>query len=759
VSIGSSLSGITFSGIGSGIDSDSIIERLIQLEQIPITRMQSQQAVLTQRMGLMSALRGQISNFQSASNALNSLSAFQNVTARSSAETVATISSGAGAVQGIYQLAVSKLAQAHKVSSTAQADSTSALGMTGSFVINGKGVSVSATDTLTSIAQKINDTNSGVTASLINGGANNTYLTLSSNSTGASKAMQVADLSGSILSTLGVLSGAAAIREEVTNGATSYAFSSSSTAVGSLLGLSGLGPTTINVNGFDVGVDLSSQSLQDIANAINLAGTGATATVRSVTSGNSTTYKLDIVGGSTPTFADPDGTLGALGVLQTGFGTQLVAAQDAEYSLDGVNFTSASNSVSNVISGVTFQLLKANETTPETSLLTLTQDNEAIKSKIQEFKNAFNSVVDFIKGNSQFDKETFQAGPLFGDSVARQVEQVLSDQLFTQVEGLTSAFTNLTQIGFSFDSNGMLELDESMLDNALATDTIAVGNLFRARGEAVGGSLAFVSSSDKTVPTGSGVYSVVITQIATTGSYQAEMAQSSPSATTETLTFNGALFGNTPYQLVLSSGSDLAANIASINNDSKLKDLVVASNDGGRLLLTSKKYGTSGNFTVTSDQAAAADNSGIGNASLGVAVTGVDVAGTINGEAANGAGQFLTGTSGNATTDGLQIQYTGNTLGAVGEIKFTKGIGALAAGLVSQFNDAVNGLIPANDKSLQDQFETLSQSIESLQARLTLKEQDLRRRFAAMEQAISSMQGQQQQLAAMTSQIASNRRT
>lgn len=758
MSIGSSLSGITFSGIGSGIDSDSIIERLIQLEQIPITRMQSQQAVLTQRMGLMSALRGQISNLQSASNALNSLSAFQNVRAVSSAETVATISSGAGAVQGIYQLAVSKLAQAHKISSTAQADSTSALGLSGSFVVNGKGVSISTADTLTSIAQKINETNSGVTASLINGGTGNTYITLSANSTGASKAMQVADLSGSILSGLGLISGASAIRETISNGATSYALSSSSTAVGSLMGLTGLGPSTINVNGIDVAVDLSSQSLQDIANAINNAGTGATASVRSVTSGSSTTYKLDISGGATPTFSDPDGTLGALGVLQQGFTNQLVAAQDAAYSLDGVSFTSASNTISTVITGVTFNLLKANELTPETSTLSLTQDNEAIKSKIQEFKNAFNSVVDFIKGNSAFDKETFQAGPLFGDSVARQVEQVLSDNLFGQVEGLTSAYKNLTQIGFSFDSSGMLELDESILDNALSADSNAVGNLFRARGETVGSALSYVSSSDKTVPTGSGIYSVVITQLATRGTYAAETSQTLASAATETLTFNGALFGSTPYNLVLPSGSDLAANIASINNDSKLKDLVVASNDGGRLLLTSKKFGTSGNFTVLSDQAAAADNSGLGMTSHGDATTGVDVAGTINGEATTGAGQFLTGISGNATTDGLQIQYTGNTLGAVGEVRFTKGIGSVVAGLVSQFNDAVTGLIPANDKSLQDQFDTLSESIASLQVRIDLKEQDLRRRFAAMETAISSLQSQQQQLSAITAQIASNKK-
>jgi flagellar hook-associated protein 2 len=758
MSIGSSLSGITFSGIGSGIDTESIISRLIQVESVPIRRMQAQQAQLTTRMGLMSQLRGQLAALQSASNAINSAAAFQNVTATSSDTAVATVSASSGAVPGIYALEVSKLAQAHKVSSSAQSDATTALNLTGSFVVNGKGVSVVATDTLTSVAQKINEAGGGVTASIINGGTGNTYLTLSANSSGAAKKIQLANVSGSVLGSLGMISGAGSIRESVTNGATSYGFSSSSTEVGTLMGLTGLSATTITINSVNVSVDLANDSLQDIANSINAAGTGATATVRSVTADGATTYKLDIVGASTPTFADPDGTLGALGVLQSAFSSQLTAAQDAEYSLDGVDFTSATNTITTVIPNVTLTLLKADAVTPKTSTLTLTQDNAAVKEKVKEFMNAYNGIVDFIKSNSAFDKDTFAAGPLFGDAVARQVEQVLSDHVFTNVAGLSTAYTNLTQIGFAFDENGRLKLDEASLDAALAASPSAVGNLFRVRGESTGSALQYVSSSDKTKASGAGLYSVVITQIATKGSYEAELAQSSASTVTEKLTFSGALFGSADYELILPSGSDLAANIATINNDSKLKDLVVASNSGGKLLITSKKFGSNGNFSVVSDLAAAADNSGIGTTSAGVKVTGVDVAGTINGEAATGSGQFLTGDSGNANTDGLQVQYTGSTTGAIGDIRVTKGIASVLNGVVSQFTDAVSGLLTANDKALQEQFDGLGDSISSLQSRLTLKEESLRRRFAAMEEALASMQAQQSQLGTMMSNLSSARK-
>ena len=217
MSIGSSLSGISFSGIGSGIDTESIISRLIQLESIPIQRLQSQQAQLTSRMGLMSQLRGSLGNLQSASNAVNTAAAFQNMAASSSDTDVATISASAGAVAGVYALAVSKLAQAHKISSSAQTDTTTALGLSGTFVVNGKGVTVATTDSLTSVAQKINEANAGVTASLINGGTGNSYLTISARSSGASNGIQLANLSGTALDSLGLISGSGSIREAITN--------------------------------------------------------------------------------------------------------------------------------------------------------------------------------------------------------------------------------------------------------------------------------------------------------------------------------------------------------------------------------------------------------------------------------------------------------------------------------------------------------------------------------------------------------------
>lgn len=748
-----SLSGISFSGLSSGIDTEGIISRLVQLEQIPIARLQRRQAEIQNRQAVYGQFRTKLQALSTAASALNSSSAFNPVTSNSSKVEVATITATSEAIAGTYNLAVSKLAQAQKVASTAQQDSTSALNKSGQFVVNGKAVQVDQTDSLRSIAQKVNGLNAGVTASIIDGGAGSTYLTFTSNNTGAKNTIQMADLSGdSVLADLGVVSGAAGIRETITNGATSKVFGKNNEAVGTMMGATGLGPASFTINGTTVNVDLSTDNLQTIANSINAAVTGVSASVRSITENGTTTYKLDIAGTSgTPTFSDVSGNaLAAMGITQRSYGSQLVGAQDAEYSLDGVNLTSATNTITSAIPNVTLTLLKANATTPETSTLSLTKDTAAVKAKIGSFKDAYNDAIDFIRTYSQFDKDTFASGPLFGDPVAAQLEQQVSSMMFSNVPGLSGSSTNLTSLGFNLDDKGMLTLDDGMLSTAIANSSGDLANLFKTSGVGSDSTLQYVSSGSKSVATGTGSYNVNITALATKGSYASETAQTTNSSQSEILIFNGSTFGSTPYILTINSGSSLSDTVNRINSDSKLKDLVIASINGdGKLSIESKRFGTAGNFTVTSNLAAGTDNSGIGLTSLGTTVSGTDIQGTINGEEATGNGQYLVGKTGNATTEGLQIQYTGSTTGLVGSISLRKGIGTQASDLVSSFLDSVNGILTASDNTLKAQFDDIDDQIASLNERMALKEADLRAKFTRMEEAISKIQSQGSRLSAL----------
>jgi flagellar hook-associated protein 2 len=509
--------------------------------------------------------------------------------------------------------------------------------------------------------------------------------------------------------------------------------------------------STFEVNGVAINIDPAVDSLQTVANAINAAGTGATATVKTVTEGTSTKYRLEITGASTPTLTDSSGNLlSALGVLQAGYGHELLQAQDAEFTIDGVALTSATNTIQSAIPNATIALLKANATTPETTTLTLSKDTAAIKGKIEAFRDAYNDAIDFIRTYSQFDKDTFASGPLFGDPVAGQLEQQVTSMLFSNVAGVSGDLKNLTSIGFKLDDQGKLSIDDAILTSAIANKPTELANLFRTSGVGSVNSIQYISSTSKSIASGDGAYNVDISALATKGSYTGEIAQTLASSATEVLSFSGSVIGTTPYTLSLSVGSTLADTVTKINADTRLKDLVVASIDGsGKLRIESKRYGSGGNVTVTSNLAAAVDNSGTGTSSAGVTETGTDVVGTINGEEATGNGQFLIGKTGNAKTEGLQIQYTGTAFGLVGTIALRKGIGAQSTDLMATFLDSVNGILSASDASLKSQFDDLGDQIESLNDRIAAKEADLKAKFSRMEEAISRIQAQASRLSAL----------
>lgn len=762
MAVNGNLAGINFSGLSSGIDTQGIIQKLMQIESIPLQTLQQRQQELQSQQSIYSQLSSKLSAVTTAASALNNSDAFDPISASSSDSTVAGLTASSTATSGIYNLVVNKLALAQKLSSLAQTDVTSALNLTGSFVVNGSTVNLLATDTLTDVARKINSLNVGVTASLINGGSGNAYLTLTSSKAGVANKMQLADSSGTVLGTLGLINGAPSIRESITNGATSYAFRDSSSSIGTLLGNTNLGSATVQINGVSVTIN-GSDSLQTIANNINAANTGATASVRQVTttdaSGNtSSTYKLDITGsGGTPTFTDANNFLQSMGVLQQGYGTQLVQAQDASYSLDGVNLTSPTNTITTAIPGVTLTLLKDSTIVNgvsqpgASSTLSLTTDVSAMKSKINDFVTAYNGLIDFVSQNSQFDNKTFQSGPLFGDPMANQAVGQVTNELFNSIPGVSGQYSNLTGLGFSIDQSNHLAVDDTKLTNALSTNPQAVSQLFRAMGTSVNPALNYISSTSKTKPSGQSAYPVNITQIATEGSYMGEMAQTQASSGNETLTFNGALFSSNAFNLIVASGSTASSLVSQINSDSTLQKLVSASLDGsGKLVIQSKRFGTNGNFTVVSNLAAGTDNSGIGTSSAGTSVTGVDVAGTINGEAATGAGQFLTGNVGDATTEGLQIQYTGAATGAVGTLSFTKGVAAQAVDLMNSFTDSVSGVLTSSNQELQTQIDDLTQQMTALQAQLTLKQQALQQKFANMETVMAQLQQQSARISSIT---------
>jgi len=203
----------SISGLISGIDTTTLVDAIIAQGRAPAVRMEAQETAIKNQQATITAYRAALGNLQSAAAALQDGTAFGGTSISAALTTgtrlLANATGSATAVPGQYQLKVSSLAAAEKLGSGTVANATTALGYAGSFTVNGQAVTVSATDTLTNIRDRINALNSGtnatgVTASILTVSATDSRLVLTSGKTGAAGATLV-DTSGTILQSLGYL--------------------------------------------------------------------------------------------------------------------------------------------------------------------------------------------------------------------------------------------------------------------------------------------------------------------------------------------------------------------------------------------------------------------------------------------------------------------------------------------------------------------------------------------------------------------------
>lgn len=738
-----STSGIRFSGLASGLDTESIVSQLINLERLPIQRLQTQQRGLQQQQAAFTQFKSQLQGLNGSLSTLALPNGFAGTKSTSSDNNIVTVASSATSTPGVFDLVVNRLATTHKVASKGFTNPADDLGLTGTFSVNGKELTLETTDSLTEVAAKINGLKADVTASIINGGEGRAFLSITAKNSGVAGQINLTEPA----STGGTLNGSGALaklglkdffKAPITNGFSTGSVADADANLRTAFGLTTGGTATINIAGQDLAVNLDTMSLNDLATAAS-ALTGVDAAVVA----DGTNFKLNITGESGPIDVVDSSDL-LVKLRATEKATTLVTAQDAEYSIDGVSMTSSKNSISDVLPGTILGLVAADPA--KTVKISVSNDFSSVVNNVKSLVDGFNSITSFIKNNSQFDADTFESGPLFGNSVAQQLEATLQQTIFSNVNFLEGNLRNLTQVGLSFEQNGTLKLDESVLKTKLEEDPNAVRELFVANGRTTGTGLEYVSGSNKTKASPASGYEVNITQLATHASISAADSQSAANVGGEVLTFSGQLLGTQNYQLAIPAGYDAQQTADLINNDSRLKALVKADLSEGKLKIESLRFGSSSAFSVVSNLEAVSNTSGIGIAGESTFTAGLDIAGTINGEPATGSGQFLLGKAENATTDGLQIKYTGTTTGIVGRTIYTRGISGPMVDSISTFLDSKNGLLTSSSSSVDTQIEGLNDQIARINARAASKERELRARFTAMEQALAASQ---QQLAQM----------
>jgi len=1013
------------SGLSSGIDWRSMVDSLIAIDRQQVTQIETQKSTIESKQSAWQEFNGKLASLQNVMETLSDEDTFYQFksSTSSSSTTDATdllgVTIGSNASAGGFGIQIDQLATNEKIGSASFTTSDEALGLSGEFILGGEIIDVELTDTLSTIRDKVNQSNSGntpsgVSATILTTGEDSYRLVLTAAETG-SDGINILDASSSnIVQNLGFTTGTTQIKNTTSSGAQSDAFSSTDTAIGSLHGFTNAPSGTINIGTSytNIAIDLSSDSLADIKDAINaksqavngidiasivatendagdfeytlkivgtsytdsgnvlealgvLEGThsdvaevlkGSALSVTTAQGGgsiSSSTYfgqvntgsdannitngdtisisgkdnaGNDISGTFTITSTDPasgtqisellteietlfganghsvtasidgDGKItvtddtsgdsqlevsliannegggsldfGDIAINQQGREMQIQAGQDAEFVVDGVHLSRSSNTVNDVISGVTFDLLKAEEGT--TVNVSLTRDKDAIKSDVNSFVTNYNAVAGWISSQMSYDSETQKTGgPLFGDPTLSGISSALLSNVIGSVTGAASDLNSLALLGITLQEDGSLSMDSSTFESAIDTDFNNVVQLFSAQGSGSTGTLQYMAYSRDTE---AGSYGVNITQAAelasilgtanlndadgldgantltitdkstsqvaivnlTAGmdldeviaainsemsrSYTQELTEATGHTTTtasggpanitsstklseidtggdandisneETITYSftnrsgvsstgsfsitdkdtqtvGDLleniettFGNKVTARINSDGeivvADTTAGTSSISLDlayngagslsfgsvdtttSGRYSINIEASDGGsgQLTISHEEYGASKGFTI----AQSADYLGI----VAQEYIGQDVQGTINGEAATGDGQVLTGDSGNNNTDGLVMKYTGSAIGDIGTLSFNLGFAETLERMLYQYTDSYEGLIETKSDGLELSLDSLDTQIEALELRLDLKQERMINQFVAMETTMSALQNQ-----------------
>lgn len=483
----------------------------------------------------------------------------------------------------------------------------------------------------------------------------------------------------------------------------------------------------------DVAAASGTNTLESIRDTINAADAGVKAAIIF----DGTDYRLTLRSAET-------GVENALTLTDsTNLGLDQVAnlvttARDAHVELEGISIISSSNRLTRVVPGATLDLLSTTSGTPVT--VEIGQDVDSVVEAVQGLVNDYNEVVDLFNTHNNRDNP----GVLAGDSTLLRIQLQLQKLFTGGVDGIPlGGIRSLSSVGVAFDGKtGKASLDTAALHELLDTDFAAVGNLFLAAGTPSDPRIRYAGATSATA---NGEYSVEVTQAAERASVAGSTAILSLQAD-EDLTVTA---GAASVEVHLLLGMQIDEIVAAINAELSDAGLdAYASNDGGKLRVSTKSFGSAAAVSVVSNRSDAADGKSTGFDPTPASDTGVDVAGSIGGVAAVGSGQTLTGAEGEAFA-GLLLRVTATpadilaTGGDFGTISYTRGLITNVLAKVEDFTRFDDGVIGLASDTLERNLDRLDDDIQRIEKRLVVREAQLRRTFSAAERAISLLQSQQ----------------
>ncbi len=222
----------------------------------------------------------------------------------------------------------------------------------------------------------------------------------------------------------------------------------------------------------------ASDTLNEVVSAMNDAGIPMSAAVLNTGAGP-TPYRISFtseIGGVPGELVIDDGGAG-LGVTTLTEGRNAKVFFGSDDPADGILIERPSNTIKDVVPGVTLDLLQPSGT-PVT--VTVARDLDAIMEDVDHFVTTFNDAIGRIGQYDFYNADTETRGPLLGDSTTARIRDALYRVVQGQATGLGTKFKRLSEVGITVGAGGQLVFDRAKFEAAFEDDAEAVENLFAA---------------------------------------------------------------------------------------------------------------------------------------------------------------------------------------------------------------------------------------------------------------------------------------